>query len=152
MYRSLSNTLLIQLKSYFACSKLNQILDTKSNMSIKTHRSIIARHFYCHKGPPTTWCRGCRSGFIALVCCNVRQLPIKGCIEPPRGQIPNNLHQPDGRVAQLVEHRTENPSVGGSSPPPTTFSLPGGPSLYTRAGYALPLVAGKRFFSLPELL
>ena len=28
-----------------------------------------------------------------------------------------------GRVAQLVEHWTENPSVGGSNPPPTTFSF-----------------------------
>ena len=25
-----------------------------------------------------------------------------------------------GRVAQLVEQRTENPCVGGSTPPPTT--------------------------------
>lgn len=114
---------LIQLKSYFTRFKLNQILDTKSTMSIKTRQPIMAHHFYCRKGPPTALCRGCRSRFIALICCNVRQLPIRGCIEPPRGQIPNNLHQPDGRVAQLVEHRTENPSVGGSSPPPTTFSL-----------------------------
>ena len=26
-----------------------------------------------------------------------------------------------GQVAQLVEHRTENPGVGGSIPPLTTF-------------------------------
>jgi hypothetical protein len=28
--------------------------------------------------------------------------------------------QPDGRIAQLVEQRTENPCVGGSIPPPAT--------------------------------
>jgi hypothetical protein len=28
-----------------------------------------------------------------------------------------------GQVAQLVEHRTENPSVGGSNPPLTTMKL-----------------------------
>ncbi len=33
------------------------------------------------------------------------------------------LVRKDARVAQLVEQRTENPRVGGSSPPPgTTFS------------------------------
>jgi hypothetical protein len=30
--------------------------------------------------------------------------------------------------------------------------LRGGPSLYTHAGYAVPLVVGNQFFSLPKLL
>ncbi len=34
-----------------------------------------------------------------------------------------SLAQPPGQVAQLVEHRTENPSVGGSTPPLTTARL-----------------------------
>jgi hypothetical protein len=31
------------------------------------------------------------------------------------------IEQCDGQVAQLVEQRTENPCVGGSTPPLTTF-------------------------------
>jgi hypothetical protein len=31
-----------------------------------------------------------------------------------------SLLKADGAVAQLVEHRTENPGVGGSTPPRTT--------------------------------
>ena len=38
-------------------------------------------------------------------------------------KIPSNADRRFARVAQLVEQRTENPRVGGSSPPPgTTFS------------------------------
>ena len=32
-----------------------------------------------------------------------------------------------GRVAQLVEQRTENPRAEGSSPPPTTMNVEGPP-------------------------
>jgi hypothetical protein len=39
-------------------------------------------------------------------------------------QIPQVIRfQPDGRIAQLVEQRTENPCVGGSIPPPATTDL-----------------------------
>ena len=48
-----------------------------------------------------------------------------------------------GRVAQLVEQRTENPRVEGSSPPPTTTAttapriLRFGALFVCRAGHAL---------------
>ena len=39
-------------------------------------------------------------------------------------KIPSHPDRRFARVAQLVEQRTENPRVGGSSPPPgTTFSM-----------------------------
>ncbi len=35
-----------------------------------------------------------------------------------------HLHHQKGTIAQLVEHRIENPCVGGSSPPSPTSKKP----------------------------
>ena len=52
-----------------------------------------------------------------------------GSRRPPGPQAPNrNTNKPLGQVAQLVEHRTENPSVGGSNPPLTTNKNPPSPA------------------------
>ena len=37
-----------------------------------------------------------------------------------KGELPLEGKSKEGPVAQLVEHRIENPCVGGSSPPGTT--------------------------------
>ena len=39
-----------------------------------------------------------------------------------KGELPLEGKSKEGPVAQLVEHRIENPCVGGSSPPGTTIS------------------------------
>ena len=39
-----------------------------------------------------------------------------------KGELPLEGKSKEGPVAQLVEHRIENPCVGGSSPPGTTTS------------------------------
>jgi hypothetical protein len=45
-----------------------------------------------------------------------------------------------GQVAQLVEHRTENPGVGGSIPPLSIVNYPA-----RNKSFLLPSVVGKRF-------
>ena len=41
-----------------------------------------------------------------------------------KGELPLEGKSKEGPVAQLVEHRIENPCVGGSSPPGTTITFP----------------------------
>ena len=60
------------------------------------------------------------SRYIRLIVCVPRQLFVWFALDRQSGPIGGRK---DARVAQLVEQRTENPRVGGSSPPPgTTFS------------------------------
>ena len=51
--------------------------------------------------------------------------------KPQNGAYKPNSRSNGGkaRVAQLVEHATENRSVGGSIPPPGTIPLPRNPTL-----------------------
>jgi hypothetical protein len=51
-----------------------------------------------------------------------------------------HLHSQNGDVAQLVEHRTENPCVGGSNPLITTQTFPNGKVFLFKATYFFPFL------------
>ena len=72
----------------------------------------------------TARCRASKVGVVKLH--DTRQQ--MRCIPLPHGGSDAPEHRPCGligRVAQLVEQRTENPRAEGSSPPPTTIEIKG---------------------------